>query len=45
MEFHCDNGAALSDTASNVTGREEFDLEYWKGIFRKTELNKRMYFL
>ncbi|KAI0361956.1 Piwi-domain-containing protein [Trametes cingulata] len=46
MEFHCANGQALSDTASNVTGGEqEFDLEQWRRIFQESGLSRRMYFL
>ncbi|KAH9901258.1 Piwi domain-containing protein [Cubamyces lactineus] len=46
MEFHCEDGAGLSDTASNVTGgNAEVDLDMWKRAFKPTALNKRMYFL
>ncbi|KAI8998763.1 Piwi domain-containing protein [Trametes punicea] len=46
MEFHCEDGAGLSDTASNVTSQKaEFDLDYWKRAFKPSGLNKRMYFL
>ncbi|OJT08947.1 Protein argonaute-2 [Trametes pubescens] len=46
MEFHCEDGASLSDTASNVTSaKPEFNLEQWKAAFKPTALNKRMYFL
>ena len=46
LEFHCENGASLSDTASNVTGREpEFDLEEWQRLFKKTNLHRHKYFI
>ncbi|KAI0646924.1 Piwi domain-containing protein [Trametes meyenii] len=46
MEFHCQDGASLSDTASNVTSaNEEIDLEWWRQAFRPTRLNKSMYFI
>ncbi|KAI0374754.1 Piwi-domain-containing protein [Pilatotrama ljubarskyi] len=46
MEFHCANGQALSDTASNATGREqEVDLDLWRQIFKPSGLNRRMYFI
>ncbi|KAI0336397.1 Piwi-domain-containing protein [Cubamyces sp. BRFM 1775] len=46
MEFHCEDGAGLSDTASNFTGgNAEVDLDMWKRAFKPTALNKRMYFL
>ncbi|KAL1947711.1 hypothetical protein VTO73DRAFT_13435 [Trametes versicolor] len=46
MEFHCEDGASLSDTASNFTsGNPEFNLAQWKAAFKPTALNKRMYFL
>ncbi|KAL7283289.1 hypothetical protein ACG7TL_002718 [Trametes sanguinea] len=44
MEFHCENGAALDDSATNVTN-EEFNLEYWKTAFKQSGLNRNMYFL
>ncbi|KAI9064296.1 Piwi-domain-containing protein [Trametes sanguinea] len=45
MEFHCANGATLDDSASNVTGAEDFNLEYWKTAFKQSGLNRNMYFL
>ncbi|KAI0670510.1 Piwi domain-containing protein [Trametes maxima] len=46
MEFHCQDGASLSDTASNVTGANaELDLDWWRQAFKPTHLNKRMYFI
>lgn len=48
LEFHCKNGASLSDTASNVTGQTEppFDLAAWKEhCFKNTTLGRYNYFL
>ncbi|RPD66004.1 Piwi-domain-containing protein [Lentinus tigrinus ALCF2SS1-6] len=46
LEFHCENGASLSDTASDVTGgTAEFDLEEWKRMFKNTNLHRHKYFI
>ncbi|KAI0747992.1 Piwi domain-containing protein [Daedaleopsis nitida] len=46
LEFHCEDGASLSDTASNVTGgTAEFDLDHWKRVFKVSRLAKANYFL
>ncbi|RDX56915.1 Piwi-domain-containing protein [Lentinus brumalis] len=46
LEFHCENGAGLSDTASNITGGSpEFDLVEWERLFKQTKLNRHKYFI
>ncbi|KAI0721640.1 Piwi domain-containing protein [Cerioporus squamosus] len=46
LEFHCENGAGLSDTASNVTGGSpEFDLHQWERMFKQSRLHRQKYFI